>query len=98
MGKTIRCKKTTRQGWYDWKNEIRNRTGAADAYFHSDMPHRDGRGASVHKGVKDDANTIRRCELRILKSRIAKQDASEVMAFNNDKLAKAKSNECWQWS
>lgn len=99
MSKTIRrknCKNTS--GYYDWKDQDRNRQGASDAYFHADMPNRNGRGASVHKGVKGDANTIRRCEARILKGRIAKQGALEVESFNDDKLAKAKSNECWQWS
>lgn len=98
MGKTVRRKNQTRQGWYDWKDETRNRTGAADAYFHSDMPNRDGRGATIHKGAKGDAKVIRRGEARLVKERVAKEGALEVESFNDDKLAKAKSNECWQWS
>lgn len=43
MSKTIRRKGLKNvHGLYEWRNEVRNRENASDAYFHSDMMSRKG--------------------------------------------------------
>lgn len=97
MGKTIRRKNATRNGMYDWRNEERNDPKAGENYFHSDMPNRNGRGAVIGKGCKEEAAQHRRTEMRILKGRIARE-GEEVLHFKDDRHSQSKSNQYWHWS
>ena len=98
MGKTIRRKDLKGDnGWYTWKNDIRNHPKASENYMHSDMPNRDGRGAVIHKAVKNAGNAIRKTELKRVKN-LSRQSPEDVETFNDDKYAKATSNKHWRYS
>lgn len=93
MSDTVRRKKEkNRFGYYDWKDEVRNRQGAGDNYFHSDM-------ASSHdgwtKGFKRASNRGRRAEtLRIAHKVKVAEDVEVVNIHADDKQSV---EDVWWW-
>lgn len=97
MGKTIRRKNATRNGMYDWRNEERNDPKAGENYFHSDMPNRNGRGAVIGKGCKEEASRHRRNEAQNASYKALYGSEDDFIA-KDDKHSQSKSNQYWHWS
>ncbi len=96
MSKTIRrksCKNTS--DYYDWKDEVRNRQGAGDAYYHSDMPGRFGRWHGYNRPVKEFSDSNRRSETRKICHDVkVAQDVEELNIHADDKQSR---EDPWGW-
>ncbi len=96
MSKTIRRKDDKNQiGYYDHLDKERNRNGAGNAYYHSDMPSRRGRWHGWKKPVKHYSDRGRRAEDRQIAHKVkVAEDIETVNIHADDKSSK---EDPWGW-
>lgn len=96
MSDTIRRKKDKNSfGYYDYRDEQRNRDGAGNAYYHADMPSRRGRWHGYKKPVKHHSDRNRRAEDRQIAHKVmVAEDVEDINIHADDKSSR---EDPWSW-
>lgn len=95
MSRTLRRKGNNVMGYYEYRDDERNRRGAGDAYYHSDMPSRRGRWRGGNKPVKHYSDRGRRAEDRVIAHKVKMaQDVEDVNIHADDRQSR---EDWWAW-